>query len=176
MLENIEYSIRRRPRTKRLSISIHSDSRVVVSAPQKMPERVINSFVSQKKSWIVKSLDYYKNKVNRIEDIKLDKEKRHEIGEFIKKKLEEINNLYEFEYNKVYVKDHKSRWGSCSISKNLNFNYRVALLPEDLSDYIITHELCHLGEMNHSKKFWELVARNIPDHKERRRRLKKIIF
>jgi hypothetical protein len=56
---------------------------------------------------------------------------------------------------------------------NLNFNYKIALLPERLADYIIVHELCHLKEVNHSQKFWNLVAKMMPDYLEIRNELKK---
>ena len=65
-------------------------------------------------------------------------------------------------------------WGSCSSKKNLNFSYRLYFLPEYLSDYIIIHELCHLKEMNHSKRFWDLVALVCPSYKDYRRELKNI--
>ena len=55
----------------------------------------------------------------------------------------------------------------------MNFNYKIALLPERLADYIIVHELCHLEEFNHSQKFWNLVAKEIPDYLNARRELKK---
>jgi len=70
----------------------------------------------------------------------------------------------------------RSRWGSCSVSGNLNFNYKLIHLPEDIAEYIVAHELCHLAEFNHSKKFWELVSKTIPDHKLRRKRLKKYLM
>lgn len=76
-------------------------------------------------------------------------------------------------YASIRVKDVTSHWGSCSIQKNLNFNYRIAMLPIELCDYIIVHELCHLTEMNHSSRFWALVEQVIPNYKELRQTLKK---
>ncbi|MDA3840256.1 MAG: M48 family metallopeptidase [Patescibacteria group bacterium] len=177
MEENtIKYKLRRGVKTKRLSISIHSDSRVVVSAPRKLSQGSIDQFLKKKKDWIKKSLDFYKNRVDKLPSIELDSKKRKEIELYITAILEEINKLYNFKYTRVFVKNHKSRWGSCSSARNLNFNYRIISLPNHLAEYIIAHELCHLKEMNHSKRFWDLVALSIPNHKERRRELKKIIF
>ena len=76
-------------------------------------------------------------------------------------------------FNKIYVKDVSSHWGSCSIRRNLNFNYRLAMIPVELADYVIIHELCHLKEMNHSASFWNLVEKYLPDYREKRNRLKK---
>ena len=92
--------------------------------------------------------------------------------DLVKNKLEHFNQFYNFKYNKVTVRNQSTRWGSCSKSGNINFNYKLALLPESLVDYVVVHELCHLGEFNHSKKFWDLVARTVPDYKERRQELR----
>lgn len=81
-------------------------------------------------------------------------------------KLAYWNKFYGFDYNRVAIKNTRSRWGSCSSKKNLNFNYRILFLPVELQDYLVVHELCHLKEMNHGSKFWSLVAEQIPDYKK----------
>jgi predicted metal-dependent hydrolase len=91
-----------------------------------------------------------------------------------KDRLDLFNKHYNFAYNKITVKDQKTRWGSCSRKGNINFNYKIALIPEYLADYVIVHELCHLGQFDHSHKFWNLVAETIPDYMERRKELKRI--
>ncbi|MCD4761024.1 M48 family metallopeptidase [bacterium] len=92
----------------------------------------------------------------------------------VEERLNYFNQFYNLEVKRISIRNQKSRWGSCSSKKNLNFNYRLALLPAEIADYIIVHELCHLAEMNHSKAFWALVARTIPDYKNRQKLLKKI--
>jgi predicted metal-dependent hydrolase len=79
--------------------------------------------------------------------------------------------IYPFVCNRVSIRNQGTRWGSCSKKGNLNFHYRIALLPEHLRDYVIVHELCHLGEFNHSRNFWDLVARAVPNHKALRAEL-----
>jgi predicted metal-dependent hydrolase len=74
---------------------------------------------------------------------------------------------------KVFIKNTRTRWGSCSSKGNLNFSYRLSLLPSYLSDYIIVHELCHLREFNHSSKFWDLVGKTMPGYDLHRQELKK---
>lgn len=81
----------------------------------------------------------------------------------LKERLEFFNTHYGLRYGRVAVKNHKSRWGSCSSKKNLNFNYRIIFLPPELRDYIVVHELCHVREFNHSKKFWSAMAETLPD-------------
>jgi predicted metal-dependent hydrolase len=70
------------------------------------------------------------------------------------------NEHYHFRYNRVSIKMQISRWGSCSRYGNLNFNYGLINLPQELADYVVVHELCHLKEMNHGPKFWALGGRN----------------
>lgn len=89
-------------------------------------------------------------------------------------KIAKFNTTYQFAVNKVSVKNQKTRWGSCSAKGNLNFNYRIALLPEHLSDYVIVHELCHLGVFNHSAAFWQLIEKTIPNWRSIKREFEKI--
>ena len=88
------------------------------------------------------------------------------------KRLVYFNQFYGFKYHRIFIKKQKTRWGSCSKKGNLNFNYKIALLPPKLADYIIVHELCHLKEFNHSKEFWNLVAENFPDYKKIRKEIR----
>jgi predicted metal-dependent hydrolase len=75
---------------------------------------------------------------------------------------------------RVAIKNHKSRWGSCSKNGNLNFNYKILFLPPQLSDYVIVHEICHLKEFSHARSFWNLVGETIPSYKELRKQLKNV--
>ncbi|OGN29963.1 MAG: hypothetical protein A3A33_01415 [Candidatus Yanofskybacteria bacterium RIFCSPLOWO2_01_FULL_49_25] len=92
----------------------------------------------------------------------------------IEAKIDFFNKHYQCNFNDIKVKTMKSRWGSCSRKKNLCFNSRIADLPDHLIDYIVVHELCHLREMNHSRKFWNLVAETIPHHRKFRTELRKV--
>lgn len=74
---------------------------------------------------------------------------------------------------RIAIRNTRSRWGSCSSKGNLNFSYRLSLLPAHLSDYVIIHEVCHLREFNHSSRFWDLVALTAPDFDKHREELKK---
>jgi predicted metal-dependent hydrolase len=90
---------------------------------------------------------------------------RHEAKIYISKRVAELAKQHGFEYEKVTIKGQNTRWGSCSAKRNLNFNWKLMMTPPTAIDYVIIHELCHLREMNHSKKFWKLVARYCPDYK-----------
>jgi predicted metal-dependent hydrolase len=92
-------------------------------------------------------------------------EYRKQAEEYIKTKLENFNQFYGFHFEAISIRNQRTRWGSCSRKGNLNFNYKLLFLPEHMADYVIVHELCHLGEFNHSRRFWNLVAKKIPDYK-----------
>jgi len=92
---------------------------------------------------------------------------------FVINKVAELNKNYGYKINRITIRNQKTRWGSCSKKGNMNFNYKIVLLPEKLAEYIIVHEICHLGEFNHSANFWNLVAQTIPDYKEKRKELHK---
>ena len=74
-------------------------------------------------------------------------------------------------YGRITIREQKTRWGSCSSKGNLNFNWKLVLMPMDLLDYVVVHELAHRREMNHSKDFWRIVEEVLPDYRERRKRL-----
>lgn len=75
-------------------------------------------------------------------------------------------------FNKIFIKDQDSRWGSCSSLRNLNFNWRIIMAPDEVIDYLLIHELAHLKEMNHSAAFWKLVSQYDPKYKLHRQWLK----
>lgn len=77
-----------------------------------------------------------------------------------------------YRFNKITIRGQKTRWGSCSRRGNLSFNYRLMQYPINVIDYVLVHELCHLKEMNHSKRFWGLVGEILPNYAELRNYLK----
>lgn len=80
--------------------------------------------------------------------------------------------LYGLSHGAIAIRAPKRQWGSCSSRGNLCFNYKIAALPAHLADYIVAHEICHLREMNHSPRFWALVAHTHPAYTELRRELR----
>lgn len=88
-------------------------------------------------------------------------------------RLEYFNTHYNLTYKRVAIRNQRRSWGSCTSLGNLNFSYKILFLPPELADYIIVHELCHLKELNHGERFWNLVAETVPDYRERKAVLKK---
>lgn len=86
--------------------------------------------------------------------------------------LHSLAKEHNYSYREVRIKSVQTRWGSCSSNKIINLSIWLMQLPEALTEYVLCHELAHLHNMNHSAKFWEEVARMIPDYKLRRKQLK----
>jgi len=75
-------------------------------------------------------------------------------------------------YAKLTIRNQRTRWGSCSSTGAMSFNWRLLLAPESVLDYVVWHEACHLRVMDHSPDFWALVRRHCPDYEDDRRWLR----
>ncbi|MFA5358550.1 MAG: M48 family metallopeptidase [Patescibacteria group bacterium] len=170
--KQINYTLKKNPRSRHLRLVVRCDG-LVATMPHWMGEDVAESFIRQKADWILEKLALVKTRAV-VQNSRRDYLAKKEIArELIAKKLDYFNIHYNFTFTRVAIRNTKTRWGSCSRSGNLNFNYKILYLPEHLFDYIVVHELCHLEQLNHSPKFWRLVAEAIPGYKAARRELRK---
>lgn len=176
---DLSYKLKRSARAKKMRITINCDASVVVTLPNIADESFAENFLKERADWILKKVEHFKkNKSSLVSkygkgDYLRNKEKARK---FIKNRVDHLNGFYNFKFNRVSVRNQKTRWGSCSKNNNLNFNYKLIYLPKKLADYIVIHELCHLKEFNHSKNFWDLVSKQAPDYKTFRRELRKTIL
>ena len=168
--EGIICTIRKHKRAKRISLSVRSKGQVTVTVPAWVSYKKGELFAKQNEKWIEEKVRETR-KFNR--DRLLDKGSKQEYARLKEKaralvmqKIYEFNHHYKFKFNRVSIRNQKARWGSCSQKRNLNFNYRIVHLSKKHADYLIVHELCHLRQMNHSKKFWDLVGQTIPDYQK----------
>lgn len=163
-------------RARRMRITLYPDGKLIVTVPFRMDQQRAKTFILNQSAWVVRQLDRIKS-LKRIPQAPL-----HTKADILRlteqactlahERIAFFNAHYGFPFNRISIRNQKTRWGSCSKKRNLNFNYRIAILPQRLSDYIIVHELCHLAELNHSLAFWNLVAKTFPDHKNIRRELR----
>ena len=167
--------VRKSKRAKRMRIAVYCDGNVIAIQPAHIGFDRFLEVLHKKIQWIEEKLKFYQGKEFAItikhpasEYLKL----RAEAKILISDRIEYFNQFYKFHYEGISIKNQKTRWGSCSRNKNLSFNYRIALLSKELQDYLIVHELCHLKEFNHSKNFWKLVERQIPNYRELHAKLK----
>lgn len=151
----------------RLTIQEHGS--VIATIPARWTVSVVEQFLREKESWVLHHLRKHKQTAHRMiskaEAARRFSSYQETALRLALERLEHFNRQYHFTYGTVRIRNQSSRWGSCSPENNLSFNYRIALLPEYLADYIIVHELCHVHAHNHGKRFWSLVAETIPDYK-----------
>ncbi len=177
-----------RSKRKTLGLEVKYDGTVNARVPMRAPREIIERFIREHEAWIVRKRQEWSlagNKddmageygVNAIDPSRIlpaveTKEGKAKIRQYIEKQVEYYAGLMGVTYGRISMRNQKTRWGSCSSQGNLNFNNRLLFVPEELVDYVIVHELAHRKEMNHSNAFWNVVARYLPDYKERRRKLK----
>ena len=105
-------------------------------------------------------------------NVVLERWYRMQAAKLIKERVDRLAAQLGLAYNRLIIRGQKTRWGSCSHKGNLSFNWKLMMAPEPVIDYVIIHELVHLKEMNHTKRFWELVAEHCPGWREQRKWLK----
>lgn len=173
--EEIEYKLRRSKRAKKLRVAIYCDASVIVTMPTRANIGVVEKFLAEKADWLLDKIAFFREKTDFVTGNQREDFLRHRVDALIlaEERLAYFNRIFNFTINKVNIRNQKTRWGSCSRKGNINLSYKIVLLPTYLSDYIIVHELCHLGEFNHSANFWKLVERVMPDYMERRKELKR---
>jgi len=150
-----------------IRLAVYRDGSVVVTGPFGIQQALIKKFLNDKKQWVLEKLRFFKsaeNKALRVFSRKDYLENKDKVFALVSKRVKFYNKVYGFSFNKIFIKNQKTRWGSCSCKQNLNLNYKIAFLPPRHRDYIIVHELCHLKEFNHSKRFWALVEKTFPDY------------
>lgn len=157
---------------KTLALEVR-EGEILVRAPKRTAVAVIRQFVNSHGPWIAKAMarqqeQYRPEPVNEEEEKRL----RRIAGEVIRARVDLYAEKMGVTYNRVFIKEQKTRWGSCSSRGNLNFNWKLILTGDEQLDYVVVHELAHLKQMNHSPQFWREVERILPDYRERRKRLK----
>lgn len=174
---SLPYKIVVSNRAKRLRIAVYPDDSVVVTQPRQMSHERVEAFVEAKQGWIQSKIQT----VGRITSPDLRNTNqmhfllnRSAARQLVKAKLEQWNAVYQFDYGFFSIKKMKTRWGSCSANGTMSFNYKILFLPEDLQDFVIIHELCHLRERNHDDSFWRLVGLAKPQFRELHQELRNI--
>lgn len=171
--ETISYEVIRSGR-KTSAIEVKRDGTVVVRCPMWVADREIGEFVEKHRSWIMehraKVLQQLEKRTVYTQD--QVKEFRQHARWMLAQKTWQWAQKMQVTYGKLTIRQQATRWGSCSGRGNLNFNWKLVLVPEDVVDYVVVHELAHRKEMNHSPRFWKLVEEQLPDYRERRKRLR----
>lgn len=160
---------------KSLTIEVKPDVSVVVKAPTGVAFSLIKNFVLSRREWIILKLDAYQKAPKPISFVICEQDKKKYKKDARIKILDYVEYYaakMEVSYGRIAIREQKTCWGSCSSKRNLNFNWKLILMPPEIMEYVVVHELAHLFEMNHSKQFWGIVEKYLPDYKIRRKWLK----
>lgn len=166
------YHFQRSWRTTQIRIAVQNTGIVKVTIPFFVPRTIAEQFVQSQQRWILEKIAIIHKKESVLKNHQPYRTSKAAARAYIRDLITQYTQKYHFTYNRLSIKNHTSRWGSCSQKKNLNFNYKILFLPRALAEYIIVHELCHLEHLNHSQNFWDHVGKIIPDYKKRRKELK----
>ena len=162
-----------RSKRKSISIQVNSEGQVIVRCPQRMRELDVILYVESKRDWIEKHMAEQKR---RSKQPKLTQVQIEELAKQAKTVIPQRVAYYAprvgVTYGRITIRNQKTLWGSCSSNGNLNFNCLLMLVPAEVLDYIVVHELCHRKEMNHSAKYWAEVEQVMPDYRIHRKWLK----
>ena len=164
-------------RSVRKSVSIHvePDGSVVVRAPLTTGKDFIDSFVNSKSDWIQKTVEKMKLRSENRQDLALNANDvsrlKTQATAYLTERTDYFAEIMGVKYKKLRVNSANTRWGSCNSKGEINYTFRLILAPRDLVDYVVVHELAHLKEMNHSKKFWSIVSTVLPHYKQLQKQL-----
>jgi predicted metal-dependent hydrolase len=156
----IEYQVEKSMR-KTMTLS-YKKGNFIVKAPFFITKSVIENFIKKNTAWITKQQE---RKAESLIDTKKILEYKSRAREYIIPRTYELAEKFGFTFEKIKITSAVTRWGSCTSKRNINFSYRLVLTRKEAIDYVIIHELCHLRQMNHSKKFWSEVENIMPDYK-----------
>ena len=159
---------------KTLSLQVRYDLKIVVHAPYGLSRKYIEDFVLAKKKWIQERIEKimalpvnpYEFSTDKIKELK---EKTLSI---VLPLVESYSKIMGLTPHKISASSAKRRFASCNSKGNLSFSFRLCLYPIEAIEYVVVHELAHMVEMNHSKKFWAVVEKYMPDYRQRRNLLK----
>lgn len=165
-----------RSQRKTLSLEL-KDGSPVVRAPRWVSRKQIDAFVASHRDWLQKAMAREEQRRAELAAVvKLTPEEldglAERAGNYIPRRVAHYAPLVGVDYGKITIRRQRSRWGSCSAKGNLSFNCLLMLAPPEVLDSVVVHELCHCKEMNHSRRFYDLLLQVMPDYPERHKWLR----
>jgi len=205
-VDDLEYTIRRSPRARRIRVKVDPYDGVEVILPQRATKREAQAAIRELRPWIDKRLQEanaakqrllpppgtvpflgahlrLRHEPNRARAHRkhdelivptsdttraLERWYRTQARQEIAPRLTHATQALGRPHTSLAIRSQRTRWGSCSSTGAMSFNWRLLLAPEPVLDYVVWHEACHLVVMDHSKRFWTLVERHVPDYRDHR--------
>ena len=173
---DFEYKIIRSKR-KTIALTISKSCEVIVRAPNRTSKKYIEDFVAKHKLWIEKNLQEQQEKLSNIKALSQEKIEnlKNMAKESLPKRVDYYSEIIGVKPTSVKITSAKTRFGSCSGKNGICFSLYLMQYDKAAIDYVVVHELCHIKHHNHSKQFWALVEKYMPDYKEQIKKLKQQI-
>ena len=172
----VVYSARRT-----LGLEVKADGSVLARVPRRMPDQAVKEFVEERREWIVEKWFLMQDRRRAEEerglrdyevDPALERWYREQARKRIAWRTAYFARRMGVTYGRISIRAAKTRWGSCSAEGNLNFHWKLILMPPEILDYVVVHELCHLLERGHGSRFKALMDAFMPDWRDRRAKLR----
>ena len=159
-----EVLLERSRRARHICLSIRPFKGVRVAVPYGVPFERAEAVAQARSAWIEKHL----RRMAQVERDAVTYDQRIPVNRSVARRviadrLQELARLHGFTFGRIFIRDQKSRWGSCSAQNNINLNVHLVLLPPALRDYVILHELVHTRVKHHGPEFWAALERCVPD-------------
>ena len=167
-----------RSNRKSIGLEIRSAEDIRVRIPSRLSDRELKKFVNAHKDWIFEKAELIENWEDQRASTGapswegLSKVELQNIKNKFADRVSYFAEIMNVTFGRITIRNQKTRWGSCSTKGNLNFNYQLYYLPDELLDYVVVHELSHRRHMDHSKEFWTEVEKYCPNYRKLRKNLK----
>lgn len=177
--ENVPVQIIRSSR-KSIGLQVKENGEVLARIPARLSDRELREFLEAHRQWVLQKVLLARRSAGTRKTTgavpvqELDAAEKERIREKIAGRVCHYCRVMGVTVGRITIRNQKTRWGSCSAKGNVNFNYQLYYLPDELLDYVVVHELAHRRHMNHSAAFWKEVEKYFPDYIECREELKKI--
>ncbi len=157
----------RSPRAKRINLTVRPFRGIRVDVPKGITLKSSIAFTLAKSYWLLKQQ-------KKLACIEKDHARlatlfqgidRVQAGNTLRQRLQSVARTYGFSYNRVFIRNQRTRWGSCSAKNNISLNIKLTRLPDKLMEYVILHELVHTRVKNHGPKFYKLLDQYVSDRK-----------
>ena len=167
--EIIEYDIVK-SNAKNIYIQV-KEGKVYLKVPKRVNEKYAHEFIKKKAKWVCEKIKETNERKLKEESIDITDKDVERLEKIVMKQISKYSKLLNVKPNKVRIRDIKYAWGSCSSNKNITINKKLAVKDEKVIEYVVLHEMSHIIYMNHSKDFWNLVSKYMPNYNYYRNRL-----
>jgi len=160
--------VRRSRRARRWTLSVPWGSPPTLTVPSWMPAQEVDRIIDSHREWVALERAKQRPRLGLERRFVSEAEARRAARELVTMVCDDEAAELGVSYERIHIRDQRSRWGSCSTIGTLSFNWRLVLAPFEVLDYVVVHELCHLREHNHSHRFWSLVESRRPGFRSQR--------